>query len=76
MTTLSRDLVLGRLTLLSAEPRTPAGPVYWLCKCQCGTVKTVRSDHLTSGKTRSCGCLRDDLHSKLNQQTFPPKGGI
>lgn len=76
MTTLQRDMKLGRLTLMSAEDRRPSGAIFWLCQCQCGTIKTVRSDHLVSGKTRSCGCLRDDTHRKMNDRTFLPKGGV
>lgn len=30
---------------------------YWLCKCDCGNMKVVRSDSLISHKTVSCGCL-------------------
>jgi len=29
-----------------------------ICKCDCGTLKIVRRDHLISGATTSCGCLR------------------
>lgn len=31
---------------------------YWLCKCDCGNTKVVRSDALISLKTVSCGCLK------------------
>ncbi len=33
----------------------------WLCKCQCGTEKIVGAAGLRQGKSRSCGCLRNDL---------------
>ena len=26
----------------------------WVCRCECGTVKTIRGYNLTSGKTRTC----------------------
>lgn len=29
----------------------------WLCRCECGGKKIVRSDLLKSGLTKSCGCL-------------------
>lgn len=31
--------------------------VFWLCKCDCGTIKQVRSEHLRAGRTKSCGCF-------------------
>jgi hypothetical protein len=30
----------------------------WLCRCSCGTYKAITGHDLTSGKTKSCGCLR------------------
>ena len=29
---------------------------YWLCKCDCGKIKTVSSSTLRNGTSRSCGC--------------------
>jgi hypothetical protein len=30
---------------------------YWLCRCDCGTETRVGTNSLTSGNTKSCGCL-------------------
>jgi hypothetical protein len=30
---------------------------YWICKCDCGNTKEVRSNDLQSGNTQSCGCV-------------------
>ena len=50
-----------RLTVLSRAPDrfTKAGKrrVYWNCVCECGTELEVRSDAITTGASRSCGCL-------------------
>lgn len=35
----------------------PTGP-FWHCRCDCGTEKLIRGDHLRHGKARSCGCMR------------------
>lgn len=41
---------------------------YWLCKCDCGNTKISSTNNLTSGNTRSCGCLLLDY-----QQNTPRK---
>lgn len=54
----------GRLTVLyRTENRiSPKGSSYrmWVCRCDCGTVKTVMGGHLTSGHSTSCGCYNID----------------
>ncbi len=35
---------------------------FWLCRCDCGAQTTQNTHHLTSGNTRSCGCLRNGGH--------------
>lgn len=58
----------GRLTVLSRDTSKPSGTgksAYWLCKCDCGTIVSVRSDKLQKGIIQSCGCLARDVHSKL-----------
>lgn len=32
---------------------------YWQCKCDCGKMAIVASEHLRSGRIKSCGCWRD-----------------
>ena len=31
---------------------------YWLCKCECGNITSVRTSHLTSGLIQTCGCQK------------------
>ena len=38
--------------------------VKWLCRCDCGNEKIIRSTHLTSGLIRSCKCLHKEILSK------------
>ena len=54
----------GRLTVLYT---TRGNRPETVCKCECGTIHTVRTDHLKSGRTRSCGCLNLDQF-KLNSR--------
>ena len=32
----------------------------WICQCDCGTIKPVKSGQLIQGKTKSCGCYKDE----------------
>lgn len=72
--------VYSRLTVIGKAPdrTTPNGKArfYWLCECSCGRNKTVevRSDGLTGGRTRSCGCLRDEAAAITRKNSPPPKG--
>lgn len=56
--------IFGRLTVLKRDfekeqQRRLSGAkerVYWLCKCSCGSITSVRSEQLKTGGTKSCGC--------------------
>lgn len=50
----------GRLTVVGRDEG-----IYWLCVCECGKTTSSRSDHLTGGRTRSCGCLRDEMAARI-----------
>lgn len=58
----------GRLTVLEFDRVTPYQAIMWKCKCDCGEEVSVRSTHLTTGKTQSCGCLARDK-AKENRTT-------
>lgn len=45
--------VYGWWTLLY---RDPTDKRKWVCKCKCGTIKSVWISNLRDGKTLSCGC--------------------
>lgn len=45
----------NRLTIV--EP----GPRHSLCRCDCGTLVTARTDKLRDGRKKSCGCLADEV---------------
>lgn len=50
----------GRLTVVEREECATSQGARWVCLCDCGTTKTVTSQNLQSGNTRSCGCLQRD----------------
>ena len=61
-----RWLVLSKLDKGEGEHWT-----MWLCRCECGTVKAIRHSSLTSGNSRSCGCL----HSEITSESHKKHGG-
>lgn len=46
----------GRLIVLRMSDRKSGRKTYWLCQCECGNIKEIRSDCL--GIVKSCGCLK------------------
>lgn len=57
----------GRLIVLEEDSNKSNS---WICQCDCGNITTVLKGSLTSGKTRSCGCLQREVgYSKLNDLT-------
>jgi uncharacterized protein YkvS len=46
----------------------------WLCKCECGNTKNVVRSALTTGNTRSCGCLRRANTEKRRKESITKKG--
>lgn len=62
-----KDLVnqkFGRLTALYKLHNNHTKYAVWLCVCDCGNLKEVKSDALRTGNTKSCGCLNIDIHSR------------
>ena len=59
----------GRLVVLkhSCSKKRPNGngrETYWTCKCNCGSIVDVTSNHLKTGDTKSCGCLKIEADNK------------
>lgn len=55
----------GKLVVQSFDHLNAHGERYWNCTCDCGVKAVVRTSHLISGHSTSCGC------SRLNKQTLP-----
>ncbi|OEH55922.1 hypothetical protein AQ616_18975 [Oceanobacillus sp. E9] len=53
----------GRLEVIKLDHRKRyawGSRSFYLCKCSCGNEKVIRRDHITSGATKSCGCLEKE----------------
>jgi hypothetical protein len=53
----------GRLTVLSIDEKSRLTETRWRCQCDCGKVTSVDGVRLRSGKTKSYGCLANELTS-------------
>lgn len=58
----------GRLLVIEHKVKDKRGKHLWLCKCDCGNEKIVCADNLSSGKSKSCGCLKREFLSKSGNQ--------
>ncbi len=57
----------GRWVVLSRDiGRSINRKTFYICKCDCGLVKSIRSDLLRNGESKSCGCYK---RSSLSART-------
>lgn len=54
------------LLRVKAYSDTRHGHARWQCRCRCGRFVVVYGLGLTSGKTKSCGCLRSKMRAESN----------
>lgn len=63
----------GRLTIIGLGRRYSEwnryGMIECRCRCECGREVVVLWKNLVSGRTRSCGCMRKGIHSKVDSCT-------
>lgn len=45
---------------------------YWKARCACGNIKVVRGASLTSGNTKSCGCLARENPGRPKVKKYTP----
>lgn len=56
----------GYLTAIRPTDKREANYVIWKCRCDCGNTKFARAGSLTTGNTKSCGCLKDKKGSGIS----------
>lgn len=58
--------VFGRWAVLEFSHSDHHRTTYWICRCECGTIKPVQGRQLKNGTTKSCGCFQRELTAKRN----------
>lgn len=51
----------GRWTVLAFDHLDNRFKSFYLCRCDCGTIKVARKDMLLNGTSKSCGCLHHEI---------------
>lgn len=58
----------GRLTVVEKDAnRITKSGSYWICQCECGNKKSIKSSSLRRGEIQSCGCLRNERSKKAKE---------
>lgn len=62
-----------RLTVIRRDGAAKCRSARWLCRCECGTQRTVSAMHLRGGAIKSCGCLRRQMMAQVQSRHAPKK---
>ena len=54
----------GRLQPIEVIGKDKYGAKIIKCLCDCGTIKNILAKEVSSGRTKSCGCLQKEMSSK------------
>lgn len=48
--------------------RDTSRPRYYICQCECGSIKSIFGSSLKNGTTKSCGCLKNEKNKQKYQK--------
>lgn len=68
-----------KLTVIKRDNDKKGNMTYWICRCDCGNVKSIRRDKLTSkgkDKVYSCGCHRKEVSKQPRKDITGVKFGM
>ena len=57
----------NRLTFIRKTDERKNNNILWECKCDCGNIVKVKKWNVTSGNTKSCGCLKKESIARIGQ---------
>lgn len=64
------ELTGNKCGLLTVESRAAAAN-FWNCVCECGTRRVISASHLTTGHTKSCGCIKGKANATHRMRGTP-----
>ena len=68
----------GDLEVIERDNSKPSGsgyPVYWICKCKCGNLISIRSSHLKNRKNLNCGCNNERHSNQISEDLVNQRFG-
>lgn len=65
----------GRWTVLYEDGRSKSGSATWLCRCDCGTLRSVEGRSLRKGLSKSCGCVASEHRVEASRKITTKHGG-
>lgn len=63
----------GKLTAVTPTDQRKNKRVVWECKCDCGNTVYLPISYLTTGDTKSCGCLKASLEEENLRSKYDGK---
>lgn len=63
----------GRLTVIEKDILNPKTGSYWICKCDCGKIKSIKGYNLVHNIVQSCGCINREIsttHGKSGTRLY------
>ena len=61
----------GRFLVVKRDNEKPKGhnsSTYWICKCDCGNIKSVIGSNLINKRSKSCGCLQKEIMKEVGKR--------
>lgn len=60
--------IYGRLTILELDKtyKYIGHGFKWICRCECGNIKSINGNSIRQGRTTSCGCYRNERIRETN----------
>lgn len=62
---------IGRLSVIAGDVNDGKGRTKWICRCDCGALVSIRTSSLCEKLTRSCGCLKREVHTTHGHTRSP-----
>ena len=63
-----KDMIGQKFGKLTDLERIENKADIWKCKCDCGSILSIKGSNLKNGNTQSCGCLQKEKIAKANRK--------